>query len=184
LPAAPSLVKPIAYPHLAVCVVEEPSVLPGLILFAQKQPPGPPPEVGAFLGAFFTIWAAFLCVGVVISLIAMTLAIMHLVTEFKALSLVKPRNRTMEPGMIFLIFIPLFGIVWQFFIVMRLAESLRNEFEDRNWSTEGEGFGFAMGMTMAIMNLACFPFNLIFLIIHWRQISGYAQLLSGNRRRR
>ncbi len=149
---------------------------PLLALFAQQK--GPPPEAAA---AALTITLAFACVGVVVVIIVMTLAILHLIAEYKTLSAIKKRNRTMEPGMIFLIFIPLFGVVWQLFVVMRLAESLRNEYEDRGWDTEGESFGYAMGLTMAILNLAggCGGISLIFLIIHWRQITGYYTRLAG-----
>jgi hypothetical protein len=148
-----------------------------LVLFAQPKPKGPPPEV---VGGVMIVWLAFMCVGVVFACIALTLAIMHLIAEYKTLSVIKPRNRTMEPGMIFLIFIPLFGIIWQIFVVLRLAESLRNEFEDRGWDTEGESFGYGMGLTMAILNIAgCGPLGLIFLIIHWRQLSGYYTRLAG-----
>jgi len=149
---------------------------PLLVLFAQKK--GPPPEL---MGGFLIVWLALMCVSLVIMAIAVTLAIMHLIAEYKTLSVIKPRNRTMEPGMIFLIFIPLFGVVWQIFVVLRLAESLRNEFEDRGWDTEGESFGYGMGLTMAILNLmaGCGGISLIFLIIHWRQISGYYTRLTG-----
>jgi hypothetical protein len=154
---------------------------PMLVLFAQKAfkgPPGPPPEL---VGGIIIAWGAIICVSVVVGLIALTLAILHLIAEYKTLSLIKKRNRTMEPGMIFLIFIPFFGIIWNIFVVLRLAESLRNEFEDRGWDTDGENFGYGMGLTMAILNIlgGCGGVSLIFLIIHWRQISGYHMRLAG-----
>jgi hypothetical protein len=123
---------------------------------------------------------------VVVGIITLTIVILHLITVYKTFNLIAKRNRTMEPGMVFLVFVPLLGIVWPFFVVLRLAESLRNEFEDRGWDTEGESFGYGMGLTMAILNLTCGPIGLIFTIIHWRQISAYATRLSregrGNRR--
>jgi hypothetical protein len=147
-----------------------------LLLFAQK---GPPPEAAAVMGGMLIVWLALICVGSIVSILALVVVIMHLITEYKALNLVKPRNRTMEPGMIFLIFIPYFGLVWQFFIVIRLAESLRNEYEDRGWNTEGESFGKGIGLTAAILNviLCTGLIGLICLIVHWRQIAGYVQRL-------
>ena len=144
---------------------------PLFILFAQNQPKGPPPEVAL-------VFLAFGCVGMVVGIIMLTLTILHLMTMYKTFNLIAKRNRTMEPGMVFLVFVPFLNIVWLFFIVLRLAESLRNEFEDRGWDTEGESFGYGMGLAAAILNLVCGPVGLIFLIIHWRQISGYATRLS------
>ena len=148
-----------------------------LVLFAQKPPP--PEAAAAVAGGFLIIWLSVLCVSVVFSILALVLMIMHLITEYKALSLVKPRNRTMEPGMIFLIFIPYFGLVWQFFVVIRLAESLRNEFEDRGWNTEGETFGKGVGLTASILNvIVCTALiGLIFVVVHWRQIAAYVRRL-------
>jgi hypothetical protein len=146
-----------------------------LVLFAQHRPQGPPPE-------FALVVLALGCVGVIVGIITLTLVILHLITVYKTFNLIAKRNRTMEPGMVFLVFVPLLGIVWPFFVVLRLAESLRNEFEDRGWDTEGESFGYGMGLAMAILNLTCGPIGLIFTIIHWRQISGYATRLSRNGR--
>src|SRR5436309_3462074 len=95
---------------------------PLLLLFAQKK--GPPPEL---VEGFFLVWAAMMCVGVLLGLVMLTFTILHMVAMYKALSVISKRNRTMEPGMVFLLFVPLLNIVWQFMVVMRVAESLRNE---------------------------------------------------------
>jgi hypothetical protein len=157
---------------------------PALVLLAQiqKQPKGPPPEL---LGGILAVWGVIICVSVVVGMVVMTIMILHLIAMYKTLGLIKKRNRTMEPGMVFLAFVPFLNIVWNFFIVIRVAESLRNEFNDRGWSTRDETFGYGMGLTAVILNLAgCLPIGLIFLIIHWRQITAYARQLSGERRPR
>jgi hypothetical protein len=157
---------------------------PMLLLFAQKAK-GPPPEAAA---AFLTVWAAVMCVGVVLGIIALVFAILHVVSEYKTLGMIRKRNRTMEPGMVFLVFVPVLSLFWIFFVVLKIGESLRNEFDDRGWRTEGESFGVGMGITMAILLLLCGPVGLIFQIIHWRQLVGYqvrlAGLDRGSRRRR
>ena len=38
----------------------------------------------------------------------------------------------MEPGMVWLMLVPCVNIVWQFVIAIRVPESLRNEFRDRD----------------------------------------------------
>jgi len=46
-----------------------------------------------------------------------------------ALKKCAPTSRTMKPGKVWLLLIPVFGLVWQFIIVVNIAKSLRNEFE-------------------------------------------------------
>ncbi|HTV83481.1 MAG TPA: hypothetical protein VME18_12600 [Acidobacteriaceae bacterium] len=40
-----------------------------------------------------------------------------------------PASRTMTPGKVWLTLIPLFGLVWQFFVVLNVADSLEIEFK-------------------------------------------------------
>jgi hypothetical protein len=187
LPDDGKTVKPTAYndrmPSLRAYRHEDLSMLfATFLLFAQK---GPPPGAKEAAGVATAIVLGSICVGVVVGGIVMTLMILHLVTMYKTLGMIKKRNRTMEPGMVFLALVPMLNVVWHFFIVMRVAESLRNEFEDRGWDTREESFGYGMGLTAAILMVAqCAPIGLIFLIIHWRQIAGYAGQLSGERRKR
>jgi hypothetical protein len=157
-----------------------------LTLFAQvgrqAPPKGLPPEVAA---AFATAWLAILCVGVALSMVFLTIAILHMVGMHKALSAVRKRNRTMEPGMVFLSLVPFLNIIWPFLVVIRVADSLRNEFEDRGWDTKGETFGYGIGLTAVILNLAMCGFvGMILLIVHWRQIAGYTRQLVEDKRRR
>ena len=51
--------------------------------------------------------------------------IFYLLTLQGILQEVKPENRKMDPGMVWLTLIPLFGIVWQFIIVGNIADSLK-----------------------------------------------------------
>jgi hypothetical protein len=55
------------------------------------------------------------------------LAILFLLTEFNTLRYIRPENRLMQPGWVWLQLIPLFGQVWQFVVVMRIAGSIRNQ---------------------------------------------------------
>jgi hypothetical protein len=68
------------------------------------------------------------------------------------LSRVSPRNRLMEPGMVWLMLIPCFNIVWQFFIVTRVPGSLRNEFRDHNLD-DGSDYGKGIGLAYAVLNI-------------------------------
>src|SRR5262245_49376745 len=96
--------------------------------------------------------SAFLGVLCVILIIALVIAIFFLLTLSTALSRCRPRNRTMEPGMVWLNLVPLLNIVWQFITVLRVAESLENEFRDRDLH-RGEDYGKGVGLASCILAL-------------------------------
>ena len=93
-----------------------------------------------------------------ILIVAIVIAIFYLLTLQKALSRVSPRNRLMEPAMVWLSFIPLFNIVWAFFIATRIPDSLRNEFRDRG-QDDGCDYGKSIGLTNAILGVVSIPLN-------------------------
>lgn len=63
-------------------------------------------------------------------------AVLFLVSQQNTLKAIQPHNRLMQPGEVWLQLIPLFGLVWQFIVVKRIAESLEREFE----SWKGDSF--------------------------------------------
>jgi hypothetical protein len=54
--------------------------------------------------------------------------ILYLLALRDALKKCAPTSRTMEPGKVWLLLVPVFGLVWQFIMVVNMAKSLRNEF--------------------------------------------------------
>ena len=54
-------------------------------------------------------------------------AIFFMLTQQNTLKALKPGNRLMKPGLVWLQLIPLFGQVWQFLVVTRIADSIRKE---------------------------------------------------------
>jgi hypothetical protein len=46
---------------------------------------------------------------------------------YYTLRAVRPENRLMQPGMVWLQMIPLFGQIWQFRVVTRIADSIVNQ---------------------------------------------------------
>src|ERR1043166_8109214 len=84
----------------------------------------------------------------VVAVIAIVVAIFYLLTLQKALNRVSPRNRLMEPGMVWLSLIPLFNIVWAFFVAIRIPDSLRNEFLARR-QDDGSDYGKTIGLINA-----------------------------------
>lgn len=104
---------------------------------AQGQPLG----MEALLGLL-------ICVGIVL-LILLVIQIFFLLTMMKTMKAVDERNRGMQPGMVFLTLIPLFGIVWAIILVNKMSESLEKEFDERRWNTSDEGFGHVAGSIWA-----------------------------------
>lgn len=56
-------------------------------------------------------------------------AIFFLLTQYKTLKVVRPENRLMKPGQVWLQLIPLLGQIWQFWVISRIAGSIRKEIE-------------------------------------------------------
>jgi|SRR6185312_882204 len=54
-------------------------------------------------------------------------AILFLLTQQKTLQAIRPENRVMIPGQVWLQLIPIFGQIWQFFVVTRIAKSIEKE---------------------------------------------------------
>lgn len=115
--------------------------------------------------------------------------IFYLVTLQSTLNEVSFENRKIQPAQVWLSLIPLFGLIWQFIIVNRLADSLREEFNSRNIlldeSRPGSGIGLAycilfccsvipfLGFLTAVAGLICW-------IIYWVKINDYKLKLRQN----
>ncbi|MDE2091792.1 MAG: hypothetical protein KGJ08_07835 [Gammaproteobacteria bacterium] len=125
---------------------------------------------GWFLGAWVIVLVVF---------------ILYLITLMNTLSAVSQQNRRLTPGLVFLLLIPLFNLVWNFIVVSKIRDSLQAEFSERNLS--GQGFGYGVGLAMCILyivaiipiiNLLAAPAALVCWIIYWVQIAGYKGQLS------
>ena len=76
--------------------------------------------------------------------------IFYLLTLQKALNRCSPECRAMNPGMVWLMLIPLFNMVWHFFIVMNMAKSLGCEFQKRGIAEDPKP-GQTLGLVMCIL---------------------------------
>ncbi len=95
-------------------------------------------------------------------------------------------SRTMEPGMVWLLLIPLFNVVWHFIVVSALARSLGNEFRVRNIATENPEPGKTLGIAMCVcgacsmiplVNLVAALPNLVLWIMYWVKIAEFSRRL-------
>jgi hypothetical protein len=112
--------------------------------------------------------------------------IFYLLTLQKALERCAPPNRAMTPGLVWLSLIPLFNLIWNFFIVLALAKSLGNEFRSRGMQAEAEP-GQSIGLAYAILFCcAIVPFlgilaafaGIVMWIVYWVKIADYSRRLA------
>ncbi len=98
-----------------------------------------------------------------------------------------PTSRTMSPGSVWYLLVPLVGIVWNFFVVSALANSLGNEFRLRGTPTAESKPGKPVGIAMAIcgaliivplLNIMIALPALILWIAYWVKIAGYSRQLN------
>ncbi len=136
-----------------------------------------------FGGAEAGLIVIIVIVAIAIGLIPM---IFYLLTLQNTLKEVQPQNRQMEPGQVWLLFIPLFGLVWHFIIVNRIADSLRAEFQQRQIPLQEDRPGAGIGITHCALNCAsvipflgslCALAGLVCWIIYWVKIANYKTML-------
>jgi hypothetical protein len=126
-------------------------------------------------------------IGFLFCIVFLIPAIFYLLTLQNALAKCPPGSRTMEPGMVWLMLIPLFHIVWHFFVVMALANSLGNEYRRRGIPCPDPLPGQAIGMAMCIcgccgiipiINFFAGPAAFVLWIVYWVKIAEFSRMLN------
>lgn len=144
---------------------------------------------------FLGLIVVFLVLGWLVAMI------FFLIAQQNTLKAIKPQNRRMQPGEVWLQLIPLFNLVWQFIVVARVSDSIRNEINDR---TVNSFLGIAdpvfandltrrptydMGLTFCILSLCgCIPLlggiasmaGIVCWIIYWTQVVAYKNKFLNN----
>jgi hypothetical protein len=113
-------------------------------------------------------------------------AIFYLLTLQKALTRCSPENRGMAPGMVWLLLIPLFSIVWHFIVVTNMAQSLGAEFRKRGIAEElkpGQSLGMAMCILgvcsiIPVLGVLCGLAALVCWIMYWVKIAGFSNKIA------
>jgi hypothetical protein len=85
--------------------------------------------------------------------------IFFLLTQQRTLTAIRPENRKMQPGLVWLQLIPFFGIIFQFWVIRRIADSIREELNtptgDSLFAEDGLGISnkptYSLGITYAIL---------------------------------
>ena len=139
---------------------------------------------GAAAGAGGVDIGIILCFWGLAFLVGITIQCLFLNSLSKCLKQIAPRNRTMEPGQVWLNLIPLFNYVWMFITIIRLSESLDAEYRSRRMSGDGD-FGKQTGIIFMVLSLiGCGCIGFIFLIMYWVKIAGFTKELQSSARPR
>lgn len=151
-----------------------------LMLFAQQNKFGQQPKAGggADPDTVLAALAAYMVAIVIGIIVGLIIQILFLLSLSRCLTAVSPRNRKMEPGQVWLNLIPLFNYVWLILTILRIAESLQNEYESRGLRGDGD-YGKMMGIMYYVSMFVCPCVTLILLIIYWVKIAGYTKELTG-----
>jgi hypothetical protein len=92
------------------------------------------------------------------------------------------QTRTLGPGMVWLLLVPLFNLVWHFIVINAISKSVHGEFTERNMDV-APAPGKSLGIVMCILFIVAAvpstylraPFSLAALIcriIYWVKVSG------------
>jgi hypothetical protein len=102
-----------------------------------------PPEV-------IGVW---LVVGIVSAIIGLAITITVAVLISGCYARIPQQYREMEPGMVYLLLIPCFNLVWIFFVTLRLSQSFQKYFADLGRSDVGD-CGYQLGLWYSICTAA------------------------------
>lgn len=99
---------------------------------------------------------------------------------YNAQKAIPPQFRKIEPGMIWLLLIPLFNLIWNFFVYLRIPESYQEYFRSvgrTDVGDAGRGIGLAFSICAACVIVPCVniiagPAALILLIVFLVKIYG------------
>jgi hypothetical protein len=124
-------------------------------------------ESGLFWG-----WGWLAGIGVIILLGVYLLPWFFFLMNLQALlSNVRPENRRMSPGRVWLNFIPVFQLGWFIYTVVKVRDSLSAEFKTRSWYIDGD-LGYNVGLTAGVLWIASF-------VIGWIPFIGWVLPLAG-----
>lgn len=112
--------------------------------------------------------------------------IFYLITLQKTIKEVSVENQKIQPNQVWLTLIPLFGLIWQFTMVCRVALSLQAEFKKRNINIVEEKPGYSIGLTyctlfccsiIPVLGVLAGIGGLVCWGIYWVKINNYKTVL-------
>ncbi len=110
-------------------------------------------DISAIMMAVMGLGFIFVFLMIVFSMVMLIIFILILVYLYNVLKKIPEQFRKMSPGHVFLLLIPLFNIVWMFFVYLRIPESLKAYFDSKNETSVGD-CGRQLGLWAAILSAA------------------------------
>ncbi len=128
---------------------------------------------------------------IVIALLPLVPIVFYLIMIQSILRMISIENQKMNPDLVWLMLIPIFGFVWQFIFVKKVSDSLKAEFIKMNILINEEIPGFSIGISYYILfccliipkiGIIAFIGGVICWVIYWNRIKLYKnQLISYKR---
>lgn len=123
----------------------------------------------------------------VVSFLTIIPGIFYVLTLYRALTRCAPESRAMEPGLVWLLFVPFFNLIWNFIVVFRVATSLGNEFRRRGVAAPadtGRDLGLAMSILaclgfIPLLGILCSLAGLVCWVLYWVKIADLSGRLAG-----
>jgi hypothetical protein len=113
--------------------------------------------------------------------------IFYLISLQKVLALCSQQIRTLNPGMVWLLLVPIFNLVWHFIVVNAISKSVHGEFTARNMEVApapGRSLGIVVSILLVVAAVPSTylraPFGIAALIcwvIYWVKIAGFSAKL-------
>jgi uncharacterized membrane protein len=132
--------------------------------------------------AAFGMLALILMIAIVANIIALVVLIYYLLACKRCLERISPRLRTIEPGHVWLCFIPFFGGIWFIIMMFKITESLRREYRARRMRGDGDFGQFAA--ILYIIGIVVPFVGLVGFIMHWMKVAQYTRELQYGPRRK
>lgn len=141
-----------------------------------------PSTIVAFLGLGTQEFMLLLFIVFIPSVLFLIAFVFYILTLQSTLRLISIKNRKMPPNNVWLLLIPLFGLVWHFFVIRDMASSIHDEAIDKNIQLNEPKPAYDIGLAMCIVNCLIFVPGvfiaaLILWILYWVKIAGYRNQL-------
>lgn len=113
--------------------------------------------------------------------------IFYVITLQKTFEIISVENRKMPPQRVWLLLIPLVGIIFHFIVVRDLADSIKDEAISKDVPVRESSPAYSIGLAMCILSCLFFIPGLkdftnlaaiVCWIIYWVKISYYKKMLS------
>jgi len=130
--------------------------------------------------------AEWILVSLLVGLLFFVPVVFYLITLQSTFKSISKENRRMHPGYVWLLHIPLFGLVWHFIVVIKLSDSIQAEADRKNISISEARPAYNIGLAMCILSCivwipvikAFAAFALIICwVVFWVRINDYKNRL-------